>query len=560
MLPTEPRFEPHQATLQRIASSVPMLGLYALLGGLTSFAGWLLDVPLLTDWGGTGISIQPNATLAVAATGASLLALAAGHPRAAALLGALVAAIGVSALGQYLTGVNLERLNTLLMFDRSWGRVGVAFPGRMGPPGSLCWTLIGAALVLRAVRPAQPRVRRAVAAIALATLAVATLSITGYVFGTDRLYSLPYLTVIALQTATFIAAASLALLATVPERPPVRWLAEPGAAGTVARRALPFVVLVPFVLGWLSEQGLMQGWYDPQFRAALLVLVLVVLLLGLLSWTLDAIARHESAQRVSEQRLSAALAERVEAERALRDGDQRKDAFIATLAHELRGPLAPVTTALELLSREGLEPAVAAKARQTMRRQLRQMVRLIDDLLDVGRISRDKLELRLEPVELRPLLEQTIELCEPLLQRQDHELVQDLPDGTVWLHADGARLVQVFGNVLGNACKYTPPGGRVELSARRQGGRIELSVRDSGQGIPPDQLEAVFEPFCQLGKGLEQHHGGLGIGLYLARRLARLHGGEIEAHSDGPGCGSLFVITLPLASRDEADEAPRISG
>jgi signal transduction histidine kinase len=550
-----PAAEAADVIRRRIAWAVPLLGAYAALGGAISLAGWLLDLPALADWFGGGITTQPNTTVAVMAAGSALMLLAVGRRRSAALLGGLVALIGASSVFQYAAGLPLDRLNTLLMFGRDWGRVGVVHPGLMGPPGSICWTLIGGALLL-SPWPWRQHARRAISLCALTTLAIATLSVTGYLFGTDRLYSLPMLSVIALQTATFVLAISFGLLASVPERPPVRWLTQPGAAGQVARRALPFILIVPFAVGWLSLQGIERKLYDVNFSAAVFVLVLIVLLLVLLWWTLGSIGRHEAALRRSEERLSAALAERVEAEQALRDSDRRKDAFIATLAHELRGPLAPVSTALELLGREGLDPALAAKARHTMRRQLRQMVRLIDDLLDVGRIARDKLELRLGPVALRPLVEQSLELCEPLLQQASHTLALDLPAEPLWLHADGARLVQVLGNVLGNACKYTPPGGRIEVGARRDGNRVRVTVRDSGQGIPPQHLETVFEPFCQLGRSLEQQHGGLGVGLYLARRLARLHGGELLARSEGAGRGSSFVLTLPLLVTHAEDAAP----
>jgi CheY-like chemotaxis protein len=229
----------------------------------------------------------------------------------------------------------------------------------------------------------------------------------------------------------------------------------------------------------------------------------------------------------------------------LRDADRRKDEFLATLAHELRGPLAPVMNSLELLDRGGDDAAVARRARDILRRQLSHMVRLVDDLLDVGRISRDKIELRKQRVELRAVVAHAVESCNPLVHSLGHELTIALPPEPIFLEADEARLTQIVGNLLNNACKYTPAPGRIALAAARDGGDVVLRVTDTGIGIPHDQLASVFDLFSQLGRSVEQQHGGLGIGLYLVRRLVELHGGSVEARSDGAEQGSEFIVRLP---------------
>jgi PAS domain S-box-containing protein len=237
---------------------------------------------------------------------------------------------------------------------------------------------------------------------------------------------------------------------------------------------------------------------------------------------------------------------RVEAERALREADRRKDEFLATLAHELRNPLAPLRNSVELVRLAGAQPDVLAQVHATLERQTAQLERLVDDLLDIARISRDRLELRLQDTELASIVAQAVETCSAQARERGLELDISLPDEPIRLYADAARLAQVLSNLLSNACKYTDRGGHVWLRARRQGERVTIAVRDSGRGIPPEMLPRVFEMFTQLEPLADRSAGGLGIGLSLARRLVELHGGRIEAFSEGPGHGSEFVVHLPV--------------
>ncbi len=695
--------------------------LYALVGGLVSLTGWAADIPLLADWGRDGIAIQPNASLAAIFAGLGLLALMNGRTRAATLLAVVVTLIGATALLQWLTGIDLEFVNTALMFDRTWGRNGVISPGRMGPPGSVCWTLVGVALALAA--RSSSAARRIVPTLGLAAFALALLSVIGYLYSSNPLYSVAQLTVIALQTATFILAVSIALVAAVPEHIPMRWLLADGATGMVARRTLPLIIVLPLVLGRLRLAGETLGLYDSRFGTAIFSLLMITTLSALVGWTIATISRHERALRKSERRLTDTLAERnvtarqleqdqaaltrlqslstklvpagdlqtllgeivaasaeltgtgmgsillwdpttqrlriaahrgydaalrdyfeqrefapphpastalerlvvddidglppaltevseiallrregiralqstalvdregnllgrlsnhfatphqpserelryvdllaritadvierASAEQALRDSNRHKDAFIATLAHELRGPLAPMMNSLELLERAGNDAVIAARARGILLRQLRQLTRLVDDLVDVSRISRDKLELRKGRVELRPILDQAIESCAELARTLGHELSVSVDPHPIHLHADPARLVQVFGNLLNNAYKYTSPNGRIGLRAGREDGALVVRVTDSGIGIAPEELESVFEIFTQSGGSVNQQQGGLGIGLYLVKRLVELHDGSVEARSAGTGYGSEFVVRLPILT-DEA--------
>ena len=230
---------------------------------------------------------------------------------------------------------------------------------------------------------------------------------------------------------------------------------------------------------------------------------------------------------------------------ALREADRRKDEFLAILAHELRNPLAPLRNALEALRLKPHDREAAAWARAVMERQVAQMVRLIDDLLDLSRVSRGRIELRHERSDLASLVNGALEICGASIKAGSHKLTVDLPAEALPLSVDPTRIVQVICNLISNAAKYTPPGGRITVSARRQDGALEFSVRDTGIGIPHDMLQKVFDMFTQVAQSVERSQGGLGIGLTLVKRLVELHGGTVEARSAGPGRGSEFVVRLP---------------
>jgi PAS domain S-box-containing protein len=248
------------------------------------------------------------------------------------------------------------------------------------------------------------------------------------------------------------------------------------------------------------------------------------------------------------------------AEEALQEADRRKDEFLATLAHELRNPLAPLRNALELLRRAEDNRTLIEQARGMMDRQVGQMVRLVDDLLDVSRIARGKLQLRMERVELADVLHTAVETARPLVEASAHELTVTMPPQPVPVRADPNRLAQVFANLLNNAAKFTEKAGHIWLTAERHNGQAVVSVRDTGIGIAADYLPHIFEMFAQVASAFEQSQGGLGIGLALVKGLVELHGGTIEARSDGPGKGSEFTIHLPMVDVPPAPQEPSSDG
>jgi PAS domain S-box-containing protein len=247
-----------------------------------------------------------------------------------------------------------------------------------------------------------------------------------------------------------------------------------------------------------------------------------------------------TSQDVSDQRHAATIQQQIA---------RAKDEFIAVLAHELRSPLAPIRTSVGLIRAHATHPLVV-RCGDIIDRQTAHMARLLDDLLDTSRLSRNTLTLQRTRLRLGDVLQSAVEIASPLIDQQRLELVSDGLDEPVWLDADHARLTQVFGNLLNNAAKYSKPAGKVDLVVRPSPGWVTVSVRDAGIGISPDMLDRVFEPFMQATMARDHAPGGVGIGLSLAHRLVEMHGGSIQAVSAGPGSGSEFVVRLPVCPDD----------
>ncbi len=236
---------------------------------------------------------------------------------------------------------------------------------------------------------------------------------------------------------------------------------------------------------------------------------------------------------------------RKRAEESLAEAARRKDEFLAMLGHELRNPLAPIRNGLQILKRVGHDPEAIARARDMMDRQVQQMARLVDDLLDVSRITRGVVELRRTAVDVGDVVARAVETARPLIDAKGHRLSVTRPDGPVLVEGDPVRLAQVVGNLLNDAAKYTPDGGDIAVSLAAEGAEVVVRVRDNGSGIPADVLPHVFDLFTQAERTIDRSQGGLGIGLTVVRSLVEMHGGSAEAHSEGPGRGSEFVIRLP---------------
>ena len=264
----------------------------------------------------------------------------------------------------------------------------------------------------------------------------------------------------------------------------------------------------------------------------------------------ESLQRANSELEAANGSLQSEIAERARAEQALKEADRHKDEFLAMLAHELRNPLAPIHNAIELMRLKPLADPQLNWSRDVIARQLTSLTRLVDDLLDVSRITRGKINLTRQVVELEALISRAIETAHPLFDERKHQLTLELPEPGVRVFGDTTRLTQAIANVLGNAAKYTDEGGQIAVSAIIRDTDVEICVRDNGIGIRPELLPHVFELFTQLDRDNGRTQGGLGIGLALVQRLVQMHGGEVSAASEGPGKGSEFVIRLPRL-RDE---------
>jgi two-component system, sensor histidine kinase len=276
--------------------------------------------------------------------------------------------------------------------------------------------------------------------------------------------------------------------------------------------------------------------------------------------TLVSAARAALRARERQFQVRGHLIERERTAEALRQADRRKDEFLATLAHELRNPLAPLRNSLHILQMDDGKDPTAARLYEVMERQLSHLVRLVDDLLELSRITRGQIELRRKRIELASLVRSAVETSTPLIDAARHQLAISLPAEPISVDVDPVRMVQVIANLLNNAAKYTDEGGQIWLSGRVVDGQAVISVRDNGIGIPPDMQSRIFEMFSQVDRSAGRSYGGLGIGLTLVRSLVEMHGGRVEVRSDGEGHGSEFLVHLPLAVETGASATSSNSG
>ena len=506
--------------LRRLSAA---LGLCAFIAGTISFSGWALDIPRLTDWINDGISIQPNTTVLIALAGMAVIFLQYNYRRCSMALGAFVALGGALNLLQYMVDADFG-FNHQLLFGRQWGYEGTMAPGRFGPPASIAFVLIGSSLVLLGVRNIS--LHRIVPALALLVVLLTMFSLLGYLFDARNFYAIPWLSAIALPSSIMLMALAISVIMSVPQHQPMLLLCERSSAGSMARTVLPIlIVMIPTFL-WLRVKGYEMELFDLGTSRALGSAILMIGMTALMWIALLALRRREQRER---------------------ETDVRKDEFLATLAHELRNPLAPIGNATAMLKLAQHNAEMTARATGMIERQLTHLVRLVDDLLDVSRINTGKLGLRRAHTELAPVIHQAVETCGPLAESSHQEIIVTQPAKSIYLDADPIRITQVVSNLLNNACKFSGRNGQINLSVSLHDDHVLIAIKDSGIGIPSDKLSTIFEMFSQLDQSLERPQSGLGIGLSLAKRLIELHGGNIEARSEGIGKGSEFIIRLPLA-------------
>ncbi len=516
-------------------SKLPVIlaGSFAIMGGCGTLMGWLLNVPRLTDWAATGISMMPNAAVCAVSAGMALVLLTSGRLHGLVrMFSIFTASVGAATFFEFLadTDLGIDRL----LLARDWGQRATVAPGRMGLPASASWTLLGLSLALAT---GGRKARGFAIAVALATAGIAMLSVVGYCFGAEPLFTIPRLTAIAFQTATIVLALAFGVIIALPGHEPMKTLMERTTSSSLARRALPLVFLVPILIGWLRIAGQKAGLFDLAFGTALRTLVEIALLLILVWWTLRKAAGAENALR--------------EAKDLAESASQAKDNFLAQLSHELRTPLTPVLITASALRHDGRLPSDIKEDLAMVERNVQLEARLIDDLLDLTRITRGSLTLRAEQCDAHVLIGLAVDIVRDEALEKQVTLSLDLKAESTRLSGDPARLQQVFWNVLRNAVKFTPAGGHISISSHNEVSsagdvdafhRVCIVVKDNGVGFNPAASERLFEPFHQLEVN---PNAGLGLGLAIARAIIDLHDGFISAESAGPGKGATFTIALP---------------
>ena len=519
-----------------------LAGVAAASTGAIGLLGWILDAePLKAVFTG-GITIKANAAACLILLGVALLLLLPERrhswwpvPVGRACAG-LAAVVGGLTLFQHLGGHDF-RIDQLL-FHETPGALATASPGRMGPPASASFLLSGVALLLldaRTRRGGMPSQW-----LALLVGLIALLPLIGYAYSIHSLYGLARYTGIALHTALAIACLATGLLLARPTSGLMAVVCGDDAGGIMARRLLPAAVLIPLILGWLRTAGERAGLFDAAFGRPILILSLVV------SFTTVVWRNARTLSVLGRQRAMALESERAAREEAERAG-RMKDEFLATLSHELRTPLNAVLGWSQILARGVKNPADLAEGLRTIERNAKAQTEIIGDLLDMSRIVSGKVRLDVQRIDIADVLREALETARPGAEVKGICLQVALDPHAGPIRGDPGRLQQVFWNLLSNAIKFTPRGGRVELLLKRVEPYLEVSVADTGEGIAAEFLPHVFDRFRQADASTTRRHGGLGLGLSIAKHLVELHGGGLRAQSSGLGKGSTFTVTLPLA-------------
>ena len=538
-------------------------------GALVAAAGTLVLIGWVFDFS-TAKSVMAGWRVMVPATAASFvlaglaIMIAAGHSRRGPNLAASRAIAAGGVLLPLITFI--EYVADIRTGIEGW--FGVSFDessavaGRMSPLTSLCFVVLNIALIALTVQGQRAIVTARIAA--GSTLLTAWLAILAIAFDANRLADVPRFPGMAVATIVLFALASWATLALSFDTDVERRAHHTPAPRVGAMLVVAFAV--PFLLGMVQDA--LAPVVSPQVMTSVLVLLLAAAMAGII-WQygarMDALRRERERayaqleQRVQERtgELAARNAELRLTEDRLREADRRKDEFLATLAHELRNPLAPIRSAVAVLRSFAVSDEDRLEAQMIIERQVSQMARLIDDLLDVSRITAGKLPLKKHHLHLSEILNLAIATVRPHIEEHRHRLLVSVPDDQIVVDADEARLAQVFANLLHNACKYTEQGGEIVLNAWLPNeAEVEIAIRDNGIGIPAEFLPRLFQKFSQVAPALERSQGGLGLGLALVHGIIALHNGRVEARSAGIGRGSEFIVRLPVVAVTAANVEP----
>lgn len=534
--------------------------------GASVLIGRVLGLDLLA--GETlGIAVKTNTGAAFLFAGTALLLTSKsrnlpGSPssvagyRAAVFLSALVFFIGALTLAQHLTGLNMG-IDELITKEAP-GAPATTSPNRMGPPASVSFTLIGIALVLL---NSTWRHRDEIASqLGFCTAIYSALPILGYLFGARELYGVAHFTGIALPSAVAILLLSSGIIASCNSSRFIGMLTAHHAGGFLVRRLLLPAIIIPPVLGYLRTLGEQAELFDAPFGRSLLILAFILVFASLVRSNAEELAVIDAERR---ELLDSERTARSQAEHA----NKLKDEFLATLSHELRTPLNAILGWSQLMKRLGKNGPEVSKGLDTIERNARLQAQLIDDLLDLSRIISGKLRLHFATVDLNSVLAEAMRTIELSAKEKDIQIEQVVPESATLTAGDADRLQQVFWNILANAVKFTPVGGKIQTNVTDNGSTISVQIKDTGCGMEPELLARVFDRFRQGDGSTTRRHGGLGIGLSVAHELVSLHHGTIRAASPGRSLGSTFTIELPsvvVEGRDNAipstDAYPSLGG
>jgi PAS domain S-box-containing protein len=639
---------------------VMMTAVIAIVGGLATILGWLIEVPRLVDWLNDDIAMFANPALCVVLIGAACL-LQLLKPTLHWIVRGLSATamlIALLTLFEHATGFNIG-IDTWITV-REWGQNASLSPMRMGIPASTSIAMLGLAACFTTT---NAKLRKVASHLAFGAMTICSVGLIGYWFGANPLFGIAAITAIARQTGILIFILGLSITTLVPEHGIHAAITRSDAGGTLLRRLLLPAVFVTLIVSWLQLQGINRYFFDAAFGTALLAIVEVVIFAALLMLAVRKVSKQSNLLHDAERRLSlivgnsddailsidlkgiiqswndgatrlfgyanaeiigqsihkliptnqheteSAIIDRIlagdkvavrEAQRLCKDGktidvsiatspiindvgriigvskivrdvterkrgedylrqeSKNKDEFLATLAHELRNPLSPIAGSLSLLSESQL-PIDQQQLIEMADRHLKQMIRLIDDLLDVSRISRGKVVLQKSDCSLHKCVIQAVESVNAMCTELKHELRTEICDEEIFVRGDSTRLTQIITNILNNAAKYTAPGGSITLKLSTTANEAIIEVIDNGIGIPAEDHSKVFDLFTQLEHRDVSGKGGLGVGLALVKQLVGLHDGTVQLLSAGKNQGTRVVVQIPRIVAPMIQQAPALT-
>ena len=544
-------------TSRAAARASVVAGLAVAAIGAFVIYGWTYNVESFKTIYGP-ITMKTNTAIGLVLCGLSL-AILRWLPRLAALLGIAAGLIGAATLGEILTGWNLGIDE--FFFKEAPGAAATASPNRMGPNGALSLVLAAVSLF----HLARGTVRGATVAqrLAFAALVLPAIAITGYLYGAAELYGLARFTGIALHTALAFTVLNVGMLMARAHLGPMAVVVDDGPASTMLRRLAMPIVAIPLVLGYVEIYARNVELVDRGLGMALLAVALIVVL-GITVWhTAKAIERSDLARREAERERDGLMVSEREARAEAEHANRLKDQFLATLSHELRTPLNVMLGWTQMLER-GANPDGHARIAGLVAKNGRLLARLVEDLLDLSRVTAGQLKISRAPMSLNGVVETSLESIQPTASAKGIDIVAELDETMSPIDADAERIQQIVWNLLSNAVKFTGAGGRIAVQTARAAGAVTLVVADTGIGFDQTFAADVFKPFRQADSSTSREHGGLGLGLSIARHIAELHGGSLTGSSPGLGQGARFTLQLPqplAATRSmAAGAAPAAAG